>query len=63
MEVGEKIKKIRKERKLTQKQLASIAQISNSFLCDIEKGRSNPSLESLKDIAKALDKDIRDFFD
>lgn len=57
--LGEIIKKQRKEVGITQVQLANKADISTSYLCDIEKGRSVPSIVTLKKIAKALE--IKDF--
>ena len=36
------------------RKLAQITSLSPGFLCDIEKGRSNPSIDSLGIIAKAL---------
>lgn len=53
--IGDRIKALRKELSLTLKDLSEKANISISFLSDIENGRSNPSLERLNDIAKALD--------
>jgi transcriptional regulator with XRE-family HTH domain len=53
--IGDRIKALRKEHSLTLKDLSEKANISISFLSDIENGRSNPSLERLNDIAKALD--------
>lgn len=53
--IGDRIKALRKENSLTLKDLSEKANISISFLSDIENGRSNPSLERLNDIAKALD--------
>lgn len=55
MTVGERIKMLRKERKLTQLQLADKANLSRSYLGDIERDRYNPSLATLKTIADALD--------
>ncbi|WP_427340509.1 helix-turn-helix domain-containing protein [Caloranaerobacter sp. DY30410] len=52
--VGKRIKKLRKERGLSLKELSKKTDISISFLSDIENGRSNPSLERLKDIARGL---------
>ena len=54
MIVGERIKMFRAEKKLTLRDLSKKADISISFLSDIENGRCNPSLERLKDIAAAL---------
>lgn len=53
--IGDKIKDLRKEKKLTQVELAEKANISRSYLADIERNRYNPSVDTLKAIAKALD--------
>lgn len=53
--IGDRIKALRKEQKLTLKDLSEKANISVSFLSDIENSRSKPSLERLNDIAIALD--------
>lgn len=55
MSLGENIKKYRKERKLTQFQLAEISSLSRSYIADVEKDRYSPSLDTLRTIAKALD--------
>lgn len=54
MLLGEKLKKIRTEKKLSLRELGKLAHISHSFIADIESGRSNPSLSTLEAIAKAL---------
>lgn len=46
-----RIKELREENNLTQKELASKLGVSNSTVCDWEKGRSQPDLETLKRIA------------
>jgi transcriptional regulator with XRE-family HTH domain len=53
--LGLKLKKIRNERKFSQRKLGKTAFISHSFICDIEKGRSSPSLDTLEALSKALD--------
>ncbi|APC78491.1 TPA: helix-turn-helix domain-containing protein [Clostridium botulinum] len=52
--IGEVIKKERKKCSISQKELARRAQISNSFLCDIEKNRTKPSIATLFSICLAL---------
>lgn len=52
--IGKIIKDERVKSNLTQKELAKKAEISNSFLCDIEKGRSKPAISTLYKIALAL---------
>ncbi|MBE6905023.1 helix-turn-helix domain-containing protein [Marasmitruncus massiliensis] len=58
MSIGQQIKNIRQERHLSQKQLAQMAQISPSYLCDVEKGRCNCSIKILKRISLALNVEI-----
>lgn len=60
--IGEKIKKKRIEKNLKQYELAKLAKMSNTFLSDIETGRSAPSIKTLKKIAKVLELDIKEFF-
>ena len=49
------IKNMRKERHISQKKLAEMAGISNTYLSDLEVGRTSPSLKTLINISKALD--------
>lgn len=58
MTIGENIKKYRKEKGLTQKELAEISNLSRSYLADLERDRYNPSLDSLKLIANSLEVDV-----
>lgn len=60
--IGEKIKKKRIEKNLKQYELAKLADMSNTFLSDIETGRSSPAIQTLEKIAKALEMDIKEFF-
>ena len=52
--LGKKIRHLRLKRSLTLKQLATATDLSVSFLSEIERGRSQPSMASLKKIRKAL---------
>ena len=52
--VGENVRKLRVERKLTQEQLAHDAEIDLTYLGGIERGRRNPSVDVLGRIAIAL---------
>ena len=60
--IGEKIKKKRIEKNLKQYELAKLADMSNTFLSDIETGRSSPAIKTLEKIAKALEIEIKEFF-
>ena len=61
MGISRKIREERLKRNLKQYQLANKANISNTYLSDIETGRTTPSLKTLKKIAKALDVDCSIF--
>lgn len=54
-EVGKRIKKIRKERKITQKELATLANVSQCVISKTETQGTNLTLEVLNRIATALD--------
>ncbi|HEY8390663.1 MAG TPA: helix-turn-helix transcriptional regulator [Clostridia bacterium] len=62
MAIGNNIKKYRIAQKMTQKELAEKANISRSYLADVENGRYNPSIEVLRAIAQALNIPIDEFF-
>ena len=44
MEIGKKLKEIRFELKLSQKEMAEKLSVSRGYVCNIEKGVRNPSL-------------------
>lgn len=61
--IGKRLKQLREERQLTLRQLAQVAHVSHSFISDIEQGRSNPSIETLKALARALGVSLTDLTD
>lgn len=58
MTVGENIKRIRKEKGLTQKALGELSGINEVQIRRYEIGGANPKLETIRKIAKALNVDI-----
>lgn len=58
-----KLKTLRKKAGLTQVQLAKQANISRSYLADLENGRYNPSLTILKKIAIELKVPLTDIIE
>ncbi|MGM1032195.1 MAG: helix-turn-helix domain-containing protein [Bacillota bacterium] len=60
--IGIKIKKLRKERKLTLKQVSDKTNLSISFLSQVERLKSSITLESLKKVSEALDVNPSFFF-
>jgi transcriptional regulator with XRE-family HTH domain len=61
-ELGQKIKKARKDKGLTLVEVAKSAECSPSFISGVERGKVSPSITTLKRIANALDMHIVDFF-
>lgn len=59
---GEKIRRIRKERHLTQEYLAEKIQRDPRTVVAIETGRRNPTLLTIYKIAAALKISMRDLF-
>lgn len=55
MTIGENIRRIRRERGLTLKQLGEAVGVSEAYIRAYEKGRRYPKYKSLVKIAKALD--------
>ena len=61
--VGNKLKKLRLDRGLSQEALANIAELDRTYIPSIEKGERNVSVTVLEKLAKALKISIKDFFD
>lgn len=53
-DVGNRIYMMRKQRGLTREKLAEMSDISVQFLADIEKGRKNMTVTTLRKVAAAL---------
>ena len=60
-EISNKIKEERSKQNLTQVQLAKMVGLSNTYLSDIENGRTFPSLKALGKIAISLQLNLADF--
>ncbi len=58
MKIGSKIRIFREQRNLTANKLAKSAKISQSFLSNVERDISSPSLDTLEKICDALDVSI-----
>lgn len=53
--VGLNVKRVRVARGLTQEQLAERSGFSQQYLSDLERGRRNPTVVSLWELAQALE--------
>ncbi len=63
MTVGEKIRKYRQERELTQKALGKLCGMQEANVRKYELGKANPKQETLLKIARALGVHLRDLVD
>ncbi len=62
MKLGERLRLIRKENKLTLKDLSQLADLSVPYLSDMERGVVNPSVDTLQKVAKAYNMTVRELF-
>jgi len=61
--LGEKLKKYRKAKGLTQEQLAETIDIDTKYLARLEKGFHNPTFNVMKKLAAALEFDLNKISD
>lgn len=61
--IGERIKKLRHEKRITQQTLAYECDIEKPNLSRIEKGKTNPTIKSLWKISCALNIKLKDLLD
>jgi DNA-binding XRE family transcriptional regulator len=59
---GNKVKKLRLEKGLSQEALALLADLDRTYIPSIEKGERNVSITVIEKLAKALKISIKDFF-
>jgi len=62
VELGERLRAIRQLRRKTLKDVAGAAGISESFLSQLERGRTNATIATLQRLATALGIDVSDLF-
>ena len=61
--VGANIKEIRKQKKMTQEELAEKCGLQTSYLAGIERGDRNITLQTLEKITAGLDINAKDLFE
>lgn len=52
--LGQRLKTAREKKKLTQAEVAKLAQINTNFYARLERGEEDPSIETLRALGKAL---------
>jgi transcriptional regulator with XRE-family HTH domain len=60
--VGSSVQRLRRDKGLSQEELAHRADIHQTYLSGVESGKRNPSVGVLERIAAALSVDIEEFF-
>jgi DNA-binding XRE family transcriptional regulator len=60
--LGQQIQKIRKERRMTQEELAERIELSTKYVQFIETAHRAPSLKTVYAIAKVLKVEVRELF-
>ena len=63
MKLGEKIKLLRKGKKISQEELANMLKINRNYLSRIETGKYEPTSSVLKNIAKIFNIDLNSLLD
>ena len=63
MKLGEKIKQLRKNKGISQEELASMLKINRNYLSRIETGKSEPTSSILKNIAEIFSVDLNSLLD
>ncbi|MGL5087771.1 MAG: helix-turn-helix domain-containing protein [Clostridium sp.] len=62
MQIGEKIKRLRIEKQLTQEELANRCELSKGFISQLENDLTSPSIATLIDILEILGTNLKEFF-
>jgi len=61
-EIGQKIRALRQDRRMTLEELSSLTGLSKSYISEAERGIASISITALQKIAHALDLVLSDFF-
>lgn len=61
--IGWNVKRLRKEREITQEDFATDSGFDRGYISGVERGVRNPSILVLERIANALDADVTDLLD
>ena len=62
MKIGDKLRRLRLQRGLTQEELADRCELSKSFISLLERDLTSPSLDTLSDLLETLGSDLPSFF-
>lgn len=63
MKIGEKIRRLRTTKEMTQEELANRCELTKGFISQLERDLTSPSIATLMDIMECLGTNMKDFFD
>ena len=61
MQIGEKIRRLRTEKQLTQEELANRCELSKGFISQVEHDLTSPSIATLMDMLETLGTNYQSF--
>lgn len=61
--LGKRIKELRKENNISQEKLAFLAELDRTYINSVENGKRNISIINIEKIAVSLNTDLPNFFD
>lgn len=62
MNIGEKLRRLRLQRNLTQEEMADRCELSKGFISQVERDLASPSIATLTDMLECLGSSLQDFF-
>ena len=62
IQFGARIAELRKQRNISQEELAERCGVHRTYIGSIERGEKSPTLNTIEKFAKGLDVEIVDFF-
>ncbi len=60
--IGQRIKELREQKKISQKDLAYTSDIDRSYIASVESGKRNISIVNIEKISLAMDVSVQEFF-
>ena len=62
MNIGDRLRRLRMQRNLTQEEMADRCELSKGFISQVERDLASPSIATLTDMLECLGSDLKTFF-
>ena len=62
MDIGEKLRRLRLQKNLTQEEMADRCELSKGFISQVERNLASPSIATLTDMLECLGSNLKEFF-